>query len=201
MVSASKLQPGLLRDAAVVTAVAALVVSLGVGIFNLAAGWGAQPEEILGRLSQTPFHYRPPHRWRIAGMRTRAMPQTDALGAASIYLHEQNGSLENGAPALIQYLVMENANAARREWEGSIAGMNTETLKPRKLFELKGLSYPHLCVDEPKHAGAYCQVLVGEVWFEAYDRSGGDGACDCVNWMTKSGARHLEEIKASIGLW
>ncbi len=200
MISASKLQPSLLRDATVVIVISALVVSLGLCLFNLAAGWGAQPEEILVGLSQIPFQRRPPNSWVIAGKRPHTASD-GALGAASIYLHEPDGSLENGAPALIQYFVMEDADVARRAWESSISGLNTETSWSRRLFQLKGLSYPHLCVDEPKHAGAYCQVLVGEVWFEALDRSGGPGACDCVIWMTRSAALHLEDIKASIGLW
>jgi hypothetical protein len=68
---------------------------------------------------------------------------------------------------------------------------------------VRGLGYPHQCVDESEgdFNYAYCQVLVGDVWFEAFDRSGGAGACDCVTWMTKAAARHLEEAKASVGLW
>jgi hypothetical protein len=188
------------------TVIGGLLILVILVAQRISAEWGVQPQEILDQMSETPFRRRPPNSWVIGGRATRVRPPTpNALGTASVYLHEPNGSLEKGALALIQYQVMEDDSAARRAWEGSTAAMREPTAEggPRRLFRVNGFHYSHLCVDESTgdlHY-AYCQVLIGEVFYEAFDRSGKPGGCDCVVWMTKAAAEHLKHVEASIGLW
>jgi hypothetical protein len=205
MASALKIKPSPLRDLAILMTIACAVLLFGFLIFKVSTEWGAQPQEVLDHMSETPFRYQPPNDWDIGGIGVRAEPQTDALGAVSVYLREPNGSIENGALALIQYKVMTSDIAARRAWEDSTTAMKEPTSDgmPRRLFRLSGLGDPHLCVDKSE-AGSnstFCQVLIDEVYYEAFDRSSGPRGCDCVVWMTKTAAQHLESIKASIGVW